>query len=147
MNSIEQYRHQVINSRTRENVGYYKYKVRPISGHGERVFASYIKDRLENTQTIFNRLLNKFNNNEIESLLTEKKYELAGFNGNFEVAYFEVGPSAKTIARGRLMNNIVDSVSGISKYDIEVTLGDFIPHPRVEVLDYDDIQDLRFLKK
>lgn len=142
MRPIEQYRHQVAASRTRANVGYYTYKVRPVTDYGKQVIAEFIESKLNKQPNFFSRLLNNFDAVKIASILTEKNYKLAGFDGQLDVAYFEVGPSGKTIAKHRLLTNVVSSTPRISIHDINVEFIEYFPYPSVKELDYDDIPDL-----
>lgn len=143
MNPVEQYRQQVAASRTRANVGYYTYKVRLVTDYGKQIFAELIESKVNKQFNLFSRLLNNFNTAKMASLLTEANYELAGFNGNFEVAYFEVGPNGKSIAKNRLLNEMVNSTSRISLRDIEVEFIEFVPYPPTKELDFEDIRDLQ----
>lgn len=143
MNHVEQYRQQVAASRTRANVGYYTYKVRPVTDYGKQIIAELIESKVNKQSNFFSRFFNNFDVLKMASLLTEGNYELVGFNGKFEVAYFEVGPNGKTIAKHRLLNRIASSTARISTRDIEVEFTDYVPYPLTKELDYDDILDLQ----
>ena len=143
MRPIEQYRHQVATSRTRANVGYYTYKVRPVTDYGKHVIAEFIESKLNKQPNFFKGLPRFFDGIKTASILTEKNYKLAGFDGQLDVAYFEVGPNGKTIAKHRLLNNVVNSTPRISIHDIDVDFIEYFPYPTVKELDYADIPDLR----
>lgn len=143
MNPVEQYRKQVAASRTRANVGYYTYKARPVTNYGKHIVAELIESKVNKQFNFFSRLFNNFDAVKMASILSEENYKLVGFNGKFEVAYFEVGPSGKTIAKHRLLNEIVNSTHRISLHDIEVELIEYVPYPPAKELDYDDILDLQ----
>ncbi|MFJ8065830.1 hypothetical protein ACIQYS_14465 [Psychrobacillus sp. NPDC096426] len=143
MNYMQEFEKRLAYSRTRESAGYYPCKIRPVSPRGKQILAAMIEAKIEKQPTYFTRLLEHFDAMKLKTILTEENYAAIGLDFNFEVSAYEAIPSNIVIAKGRALQNAVESMHNILRSDVEAQFGKFVAYPPEKHLDYDDIPDLR----
>lgn len=143
MEVLKEYERIVEMSRKRRNAGTVECKFRPTTEYGETVFGKHIAVNVgKEDRGIFHKLLSFAEAKGLKSVLSEKNYAAAGFNQQIEISEWEALEPGYQAFKTRIMNEFSRGY-GLHLNSFTIELGEFIPHPQVEELDFDDIPDLR----
>ena len=144
MNYIEKYHENIRKYEAKQHIGYYPYKVIPLSNIAKIKFAKVIKAEVKDaTYPFIWRFLDRSESEKtVKKYLNEENLKKSKFYGKANMFHIDASLAEKVFIRDNIATRISKEFGLHLDTDFKVEIDEFVSYPQVKEFGFEDLADL-----